>query len=61
MYEIKQLITNLKNEFPDFTTEIHSPKLGTGVAGGNWSLIEELITDIWGTSNVFIYNRLRKN
>lgn len=61
MYEIKSLINSLKNDFPDFTTEIHSPKLGTGIAGGNWAFIEELILDIWGSSNVFIYNHLRKN
>ena len=36
--------------------EIHAPKFGSGLAGGNWNFISELIEDIWGKYNVFIYN-----
>jgi len=27
--------------------EIHAPKFGSDLAGGNWDFISELITDIW--------------
>ena len=35
--------------------EIHAPKFGSGIAGGNWNFIENLIEDIWGEYNVYIY------
>jgi len=41
--------------------EIHAPKFGSDIAGGNWEFIEELIYDIWLTAglNVYIYNYKR--
>jgi len=36
--------------------EIHAPKFGSGLAGGNWNFISDLIDDIWGKYTVFIYN-----
>lgn len=35
--------------------EIHAPKFGCGLAGGNWNLIEYLIEDIWHNIPVYIY------
>lgn len=35
--------------------EIHAPKFGSGLAGGNWHFISDLIEDIWGQYNIFIY------
>jgi hypothetical protein len=47
----------LHNNFDkDSPVQIHAPKFGSGLAGGNWSLIEELISDIWSKYNVFIYD-----
>jgi hypothetical protein len=36
--------------------EIHAPKFGSGLAGGNWNFISDLIEDIWGQYTVYIYN-----
>ena len=36
--------------------EIHAPKFGSGLACGNWALIEELIEEIWEDFNVTIYS-----
>jgi hypothetical protein len=36
--------------------EIHAPKFGSGLAGGNWNFISDLIEDIWGKFFVTIYN-----
>lgn len=36
--------------------EIHCPKFGSGLAGGNWSFISDLIEDIWGKYPVFVYS-----
>lgn len=41
----------------DTNIEIHAPKFGSGLAGGNWIFIQELITDIWSNCPVFIYNK----
>jgi hypothetical protein len=41
--------------------EIHCPKFGSGLAGGNWNFIEDLIEDIWGKHSVTIYNYDRRN
>lgn len=43
---------NGKNE----KVEIHAPKFGSGLAGGNWNFISELINDVWNKYPVFIYN-----
>jgi hypothetical protein len=36
--------------------EIHCPKFGSGLSGGNWSFISDLIEDLWRPYNVFVYN-----
>jgi hypothetical protein len=35
--------------------EIHCPKFGSGLAGGNWMFISDLIKDIWNKYSVSIY------
>lgn len=35
--------------------EIHCPAFGSGLAQGNWELIQELIEEIWGDISVFVY------
>ncbi|NDC71889.1 MAG: hypothetical protein EBZ62_00340 [Sphingobacteriia bacterium] len=46
----------IKSNFQDQRAQIHCPKFGCGLAGGNWNFIEELIKDIWGDLTVFIYD-----
>lgn len=41
------------------TCEIHSPKFGSGLAGGNWSFISDMIDDAWKDFNVFVYQHNR--
>jgi len=48
------VITNLKDN--DLNVEIHAPKFGCGLAGGNWSFVSDLIEDIWGDLTVVIYD-----
>lgn len=35
--------------------EIHCPRFGCGLAGGNWAFISELIKDMWSDFDVFVY------
>jgi len=41
-------------------TQIHCPKFGSGLAGGNWHFIQNLIEDIWTDVDVFVYDIDRK-
>lgn len=41
--------------------EIHCPKFGSGLAGGNWNFISDLIEDIWGKFFVTVYNHKPNN
>jgi hypothetical protein len=36
--------------------EIHCPKFGSGLAGGDWNFISYLIDDIWSKIPVIVYN-----
>lgn len=58
MFRIKNYIKELRNHFPDMqNVEIHAPKFGSGLSGGNWHFISELIADIWSDVSVFIYTK----
>lgn len=41
--------------------EIHCPKFGSGLAGGNWNFISELINDIWNNISVIVYGYKNAN
>lgn len=58
MYDIKQKILELQKNNPDFTNEIHCPKIGVGISGGNWYFIADLIFDIWSEFRVTAYNHI---
>lgn len=45
----------VKTKFKDNKIEIHAPKFGCGLAGGNWNFIKDLIDDIWFDHDVYIY------
>lgn len=45
----------------DQPVQIHCPKFGCGLAGGNWLFIQELINDIWGNYSVIIYEKNNVN
>lgn len=40
--------------------QIHAPKFGSGLAGGNWNFIKDLISDIWSEYNIFIYDPFKR-
>lgn len=53
MLEVRAFI--LKNFNSENPVEIHCPKFGSGLAGGNWRFIENLIEDIWGNFRVVVH------
>lgn len=53
---VSYIKSNFNNEHP---VQIHAPKFGSVLAGGNWHFIEELIEDIWTNTPIFIYDLKR--
>lgn len=55
MLSVKNYGQNILNTQDKTKVEIHSPKFGSGLAGGNWEFIEDLIQDIWTNTDIFVY------
>ena len=34
----------------------HGPRMGAGLAGGDWTLIEKIVDEVLGEFNVYIYD-----
>lgn len=56
MNQVKQHIKTLQSNM-DSKIEIHAPKFGSGLAGGDWKFISHLIDDIWFDISVYIYTK----
>lgn len=54
---VKSYIKNLSSTDASVSTEIHAPKFGSGLAGGNWQFITDLIHDIWSDIKVFVHQK----
>jgi hypothetical protein len=55
-------LSNIKNYITDFLkedssryVEIHAPKFGSGLSGGNWNFIKSMIQDSLSQYTTFIY------
>ncbi len=55
MVDIRRFTETLINR-EENKVEIHCPKFGSGLAGGNWIFIANLIEDIWSDLDVFVYS-----
>lgn len=55
MVDVRNYVNNFQKN-NDTKIEIHCPKFGSGLAGGNWSFIEQLIVDIWHNFTIFVYS-----
>lgn len=58
MNAVKLYIVDYKRKNDNTNIEIHCPKFGSGLAGGDWKFIIELIKDIWYpiSKNIFVYS-----
>lgn len=57
MSTVRTYIKNFLKEDASNYLEIHCPKFGSGLAGGNWDFISELIIDIWTNTPIFVYTK----
>lgn len=53
MIDVRNYISNLRDD----RIEIHCPKFGSGLAGGDWKFINYLVQDIWYNIPVYIYSK----
>lgn len=51
MVDVRNFINKSNHE----NIEIHCPKFGSGLAGGDWNFISDLIYDVWHNIPVFVY------
>lgn len=54
MIDVRQFTNALSNK-TDTESQIHCPMFGSGLAGGNWIFIKDLIEDIWHEFTVTVY------
>lgn len=54
MYDVRDFLKKSHSD-SESNTEIHAPRFGSGLAGGNWLFISDLIDDIWSDIDTFIY------
>ncbi|NBT08692.1 MAG: hypothetical protein EBS93_07630 [Chitinophagia bacterium] len=54
MYRVSEYLLLSFNS--DSKVQIHCPKFGCGLAGGNWNFIQDLILDIWEDYRVVVYD-----
>ena len=52
MIDVREFIKNKNKD----TIQIRCPKFGSGLAGGDWRFISDLIEDIWININVIVHN-----
>lgn len=57
MNTVKNYIKEMSYADQSNQTEIHAPKFGSGLAGGDWRFISCLIKDIWDNISVYIYQK----
>lgn len=57
MSNIGNYIKNYIQFDPTKNVEIHAPKFGSGLSGGNWNFIKNLIEDAWAKYSVYIYQK----
>jgi hypothetical protein len=55
MNEVRQYYRKLNSQADSSKIEIHCPKFGSGLAGGDWAFIEDLIKDIWHDCQTYVY------
>lgn len=56
MGDVRKFYNIILSKSEENTVEIHAPKFGSGLAGGNWNFVSDLINDIWDDVPVYVYN-----
>lgn len=57
MTKVRKFAEDCRKNEENSDVEIYAPKFGSGLAGGDWNFITDLIEDIWANQKVFIYSK----
>lgn len=52
---LRECLKTVNDVAKDFGATIHMPRIGCGLAGGKWELVEKIITEVV-TADVFVYD-----
>ena len=56
MSYVRMYVKQYRKDNENLKVEIHCPKFGSGLAGGDWRFVSELIKDSWSDiRNIFVY------
>lgn len=53
---LKACLYSVFNKAKEFDATVHAPRIGCGLAGGEWSKVEELLIDVLENIDVYIYD-----
>lgn len=53
---LRNCLKKVSQESKNLSTTIHCPRIGAGLAGGRWNIIEEIINEELKNFNVFVYD-----
>jgi hypothetical protein len=62
MHSVAIYIKGMAASNKDYASKwtIHCPKFGSGLAGGNWNFISDMIADAWRDTPVYVYQHQNK-
>jgi len=52
---LEKTLKTVYNKAKLMNASVHMPKIGSGLAGGDWSLIEKIIDEIFADVDVYVY------
>lgn len=52
---IRQVMTRINDVFPDVQFKIGMPKIGAGLARGDWNIISKIINEVFGDRKIYVY------
>ncbi len=55
LLSLRKLMCSRPNLYPLDNFAIHMPKIGCGLAGGDWSIVNRLVEDVFPDVDVYVY------
>lgn len=53
---LRSCLVQIREKYPSSEYTIHAPRIGCGLAGGSWDIVEKIINEELANFNVFIYD-----
>ena len=53
---LKECLTTLSHDAKELRASVHMPRIGCGLAGGRWEMVEPLVQETLSGTEVFVYD-----